>query len=143
MDVAHHSPFNSKCNSKQVMTYQYKKTPTNRQLKVSKVIRQEIAQIFTRGEVFHPTLERFIFTVLDVKTTANLKLATIFINPVDEKLDKNLVTTLNILAPEYRKKLCGRVQLKFIPQIRFEIDKYIDDKINIEKLLEKLNVDKL
>ena len=125
------------------MTYQYKKAPTNRQLKVSEVIRQEMAQIFTMGEVFHPALEKFTFTVLDVKTSADLKIATIFINPVDEKLDKDLVVALNVLAPEYRKKLCGRVQLKFIPQVRFEIDKHIDDRIHLEKLLDKISTNKV
>jgi ribosome-binding factor A len=124
------------------MTYQYKKAPTNRQLKVSEVIRQEMAQIFTMGEVFHPALEKFTFTVLDVKTSADLKIATIFINPVDEKLDKDLVAALNVLAPEYRKKLCGRVQLKYIPQVRFEIDKHIDDRIHLEKLLDKISTNK-
>jgi ribosome-binding factor A len=125
------------------MTHQYKKAPTNRQLRVSEVIRQEVAQIFTKGEVFHPALEKFTFTVLDVKTSVDLKIATIFINPVDEKLDKDLIAALNVLAPEYRRKLCSRVQLKFIPQIRFEIDKHIDDRIHLEKLLDKISTNKM
>ena len=125
------------------MTYKYKKAPTNRQLRVSEIIRQEMAQIFTRGEVFHPAFEKIPFTVLDVKTSADLKISTIFIHSVDEKFDKDLVKALNILAPEYRKKLSVRMQLKFLPQIRFEIDRHIDDKIRLEKLLDTIGKEKV
>jgi ribosome-binding factor A len=102
-----------------------------------------MAQIFTRGEVFHPAFEKIPFTVLDVKTSADLKISTIFIHSVDEKFDKDLVKALNILAPEYRKKLSVRMQLKFLPQIRFEIDRHIDDKIRLEKLLDTIGKEKV
>ncbi len=121
------------------MTYQYKKPPTNRQLKVSELIKQEMAMIFAKGEIFLPELEKIPVTVTDVKISADLKISTIFINPVDDKIDKDLIKALNILAPEYRKKISNRINLKFSPQIRFQIDKFIDEKINIEKLFDKVN----
>lgn len=120
------------------MTYQYKKPPTNRQLKVSELIKQEIAMIFAKGEVFLPELEKIPVTITDVKTSADLKISTIFINPVDDKIDNDLINALNILAPEYRKKISSRINLRYSPQIRFEVDKYIDEKINIEKLFDKI-----
>ncbi|RST67209.1 30S ribosome-binding factor RbfA [Candidatus Aquarickettsia rohweri] len=121
------------------MTYQYKKPPTNRQLKVSELIKQEMAMIFAKGEIFLPELEKIPVTVTDVKISADLKISTIFINPLDDKIDKDLIKALNILAPEYRKKISNRINLKFSPQIRFQIDKFIDEKINIEKLFDKVN----
>ncbi|MSO13488.1 30S ribosome-binding factor RbfA [Rickettsiales endosymbiont of Trichoplax sp. H2] len=121
------------------MTYQYKKPPTNRQLKVSELIKQEMAMIFTKGEVFLPELEKITITITDVKTSADLKISTVFINSVNDKIDKDLVRALNILSPEYRKKISNRINLKFSPQIRFQIDKFIDEKINIEKLFDKVN----
>ena len=125
------------------MTYQYKKAPTNRQLKVSETIRKEIAQIFLKDEVFYPEMENIVFTVLDVKTSSDLKISTIFISPVDKKTDIDLIKFLNIIAPEYRKKLCTKMKLRFIPQIRFQIDQYIDERIDLEKLLDNISRKKL
>jgi ribosome-binding factor A len=98
-----------------------------------------MAMIFTKGEVFLPELEKIAITITDVKTSADLKISTVFINSVNDKIDKDLVRALNISSPEYRKKISNRINLKFSPQIRFQIDKFIDEKINIEKLFDKVN----
>jgi ribosome-binding factor A len=42
------------------------------------------------------------------------------------------------LAPEYRKKLSNKLQLRYVPEIKFAVDKNIDDKIRMEKLIQKL-----
>ncbi|WPX97118.1 30S ribosome-binding factor RbfA [Candidatus Bandiella euplotis] len=120
------------------MTYRYKGSPTNRQLKVSELIRQEIAMIFARKEVYHPYLESLHLTVIEVKTSADLKLSTIFIYPVANSKEDQLAKTLNFLAPEYRKRISSKVALKFTPEIKFVIDKNVDDRVNIEKVLQNL-----
>jgi ribosome-binding factor A len=120
------------------MTYRYKGTPTNRQLRVSELVRQEIATIFMKAEVYHPALDGLYLTVIDVKTSADLKLSTIFIHPVRADVDDQLAYVLNFLAPEYRKKLSNKLQLRYVPEIKFAVDKNIDDKIRMEKLIQKL-----
>jgi ribosome-binding factor A len=120
------------------MTYRYKGAPTNRQLRVSELIRQEIAMILMKAEVYHPALDGLYLSVLDVKTSADLKLSTIFIHPVRADVDEQLAYVLNFLVPEYRKKISNKVKLKYIPEIKFVVDKNIDDKIRMEKLIQGL-----
>ena len=120
------------------MVYKYKNQPTNRQLKASELIRREIATIFIKLEVYHPALEGLSLTITDVKISADLKIATIFIYPVKPSIDNGLIKLLNFLAPEYRKKLIHRIKLKHAPAIRFVADKNIDSKIIMEK---KIGVD--
>ena len=120
------------------MTYRYKGAPTNRQLRVSEMILQEIARILMKAEVYHPALDGLYLSVLDVKTSADLKLSTIFIHPVRADVDEQLAYVLNFLVPEYRKKISNKVKLKYIPEIKFVVDKNIDDKIRMEKLMQGL-----
>ncbi len=120
------------------MTYKYKKQPTNRQLKVSELIRREIAMIFTTLEVYHPALEDVPLTVIDVKTSADLKISTVFIHSIKPSIDDELAKFLNFLAPEYKRKLTSRIKLKYIPIIRFIVDKNIDKKISMEKVLQEV-----
>ena len=101
------------------MVYKYKKQPTNRQLKISELIRREIAMMFAAFEVYHPALEGLPLTIIDVKISTDLKIATIFINPIKPNIDNELIKFLNHLAPEYRKKLTSRIKLKYTPVIRF------------------------
>ena len=117
------------------MIYQSQVSSSHRQLKVSRLIQHTIALLLNRGVVFHPLLEKFSLTVLDVKTSVDLKSSTVFISPVNKEMDNNIIKTLNILAPKYRKKLGEKVKLKSLPNIKFEFDKYINEKIKLERLL--------
>ena len=121
------------------MTYKYKKQPTNRQLKVSELIRREIAMIFTTLEVYHPALEGVPLTVIDVKTSVDLKISTVFIHSIKPSVDDELAKFLNFLAPEYKRKLTSKIKLKYIPMIRFIVDKNIDKKISMEKVLQEVS----
>ena len=79
--------------------------------------------IFTTSEIYHPALEGMYLTIIDVKISVDLKIATIFITSLKKDIENELIELLNYLAPEYRKKLTSRVKLKYIPTIRFVIDK--------------------
>jgi ribosome-binding factor A len=121
------------------MVFRYRQAPTNRQLRVSQLVRQEMSSIFARGDVFHPSLEMVMLTIVDVKISADLKIITIFISIVKADIEDKILEVLNYLAPEYRKKLSGKLNMKYTPSIRFAIDKHIDNKISVDKLLEKIS----
>ncbi|MFQ3306784.1 MAG: ribosome-binding factor A [Candidatus Midichloriaceae bacterium] len=121
------------------MTYRYRKEPTNRQLKVAQLIRQEISVIFIRGDV-HPSIDSSIITVSDVKISPDLKIATVFLCLSKNTTDNTkLFEILNHSSSEFRRIVSKSTSLKYSPEIRFVEDKYRDEQINMEKVLNKIS----
>src|ERR1700740_2778639 len=55
---------------------------SQRQLRVGELIRHALADMLTRGEVHDPVLEGHMITVPEVRMTADLRLATIYVMPL-------------------------------------------------------------
>src|SRR2546426_1133934 len=55
---------------------------SQRQLRVGELIRHALADMLTRGEVHDPVLEGHIVTVPEVRMSADLQLATIYVMPL-------------------------------------------------------------
>ena len=51
-------------------------------LRVAELIRHASAQVFARGEITDPVLEKHVVTVSRVKMSPDLKLATIYVMPL-------------------------------------------------------------
>ena len=56
--------------------------PSQRQLRVGELIRHALAELLARGEVHDPVIEGHLITVPEVKMTADLRLATIYVMPL-------------------------------------------------------------
>ena len=56
--------------------------PSQRALRVGELIRHAIAEMLTRGDVHDPVLEGHLITVPEVRMTADLRLATIYVMPL-------------------------------------------------------------
>ena len=56
--------------------------PSQRQLRVGELVRHALADMLTRGEVHDPVLEGHMITVPEVRMTADLRLATIYVMPL-------------------------------------------------------------
>ncbi len=56
--------------------------PAQRQLRVGELLRRTLSDILAKGEVHDPDLARFFFTVGEVRTTPDLKLATVYVLPL-------------------------------------------------------------
>ena len=104
---------------------QYQKSITNRHLKISALIRNEISIILSKDDMVGMHLGNILFTVFYVKTSMDLKKCSIFIKSLNTNLDRELIATLNTFAPRYRKKLGDKVKLKSLPYISFVIYKDI------------------
>jgi ribosome-binding factor A len=55
---------------------------SQRQLRVAETVRHAIADILTQGLVHDPVLEGHLVTVPEVRMSADLKLATIYVMPL-------------------------------------------------------------
>jgi ribosome-binding factor A len=108
---------------------------SQRQLRVGELIRHELAAMLTRGEVHDPVIETHMITVPEVRVSADLRLATIYIMPLGGRDEKEVLDALERNKRYMRGEIARRVNLKFAPEIRFRIDERFDEAERIEKLL--------
>jgi len=108
---------------------------SQRQLRVGELIRHELAEMLTRGEVHDPVIETHMITVPEVRMSADLRLATIYIMPLGGRDEEAVLDALERNKRYMRGEIARRVNLKFAPEIRFRIDERFDEAERIEKLL--------
>src|SRR6201984_3297169 len=108
---------------------------SQRQLRVGELVRHALAEMLTRGAVHDPVIQGHLITVPEVRMTADLKLATIYVMPLGGRDEKEVLAALERNKRFLRGEIAQRVNLKFAPDIRFRIDERFDEAERIEKLL--------
>jgi ribosome-binding factor A len=108
---------------------------SQRQLRVGELIRHALAEMFSRGDVHDPVIERHMITIPEVRMTADLKLATVYVMPLGGRDAQAVVAALERNKRYLRGEIARHVKLKFAPEIRFRIDERFDEAERIEKLL--------
>src|SRR5436189_1128944 len=108
---------------------------SQRQLRVGELVRHAMSDLLTRGEVHDPVLEGHLITIPEVRMSADLKLATIYVMPLGGRDVKDVVAALDRNKKFLRGEVARRVNLKFAPDIRFRVDERFDEAERIEKLL--------
>ena len=108
---------------------------SQRQLRVCELIRHALADMLARGEVHDPVIEGHLITVPEVRLSADLRLATIYVMPLGGKDIRDVVEALNRNKRFLRGEIAHRINLKFAPEIRFRVDERFDEAERIEKLL--------
>jgi ribosome-binding factor A len=102
------------------------KSPSQRQLRAGELIRHALADILLRGEVGDPELDRFGVGVHEVAMSPDLRIATAYIRPL-VPVDNNKVVKLLARHARYiRGLLAPRIEMKFMPELRFRIDTALD-----------------
>ncbi len=109
--------------------------PSQRQLRAGEVIRHAIAEILSRGDVHDPVLQGHVITVPEVRMTADLRLATIYVMPLGGRDEQAVVDALERHKRYLRGEIARRVDMKFAPDIRFRLDERFDEADRIERLL--------
>jgi ribosome-binding factor A len=108
---------------------------SQRQLRVGELIRHELADMFARGDVHDPVIEGHMITVPEVRMSADLRLATVYVMPLGGRDGKEVIAALERNKRYMRGVIARRVNLKFAPDVRFRIDERFDEAERIEKLL--------
>ncbi len=108
---------------------------SQRPLRVAELIRHELADMLSRGEIHDPVIETHLITVPEVRMTADLRLATVYVMPLGGRDEQEVVAALDRNKRYVRGEIARRVNLKFAPEIRFRIDERFDEAERIEKLL--------
>ena len=108
---------------------------SQRQLRVGELIRHELAEMLSRCDVHDPVIEAHMITVPEVRMSADLRLATIYVMPLGGRDEEEVLGALERNKRYMRGEIARRVNLKFAPEIRFRIDERFDEAERIEKLL--------
>jgi len=111
------------------------KGPSQRALRVGELIRHAMSDMLARGDVHDPVLEGHLVTVPEVRMTADLRLATIYVMPLGGRDVDVVIAALEHHKRYLRGEIAHRVNLKFAPEIRFHVDERFDEAERIEKLL--------
>lgn len=109
--------------------------PSQRRLRVGELIRHALAEMLARGEVHDEVIERHLITIPEVRMTADLRMATIYVMPLGGKDIDTVIEALNRNKKFLRGEIAHHVNLKFAPDIRFRADERFDEAERIEKLL--------
>src|SRR5262244_2920938 len=110
-------------------------TLSQRQLRVGELVRHALADMLTRGAVHDPVIQGHLITVPEVRMTADLRLATIYVMPLGGRDAQEVLAALERNKRYLRGEIARHVNLKFAPDIRFRIDERFDEAERIEKLL--------
>ena len=109
--------------------------PSQRALRVGELVRHAMSELLTRGEVHDPVLEGHLITVPEVRMSADLRLATIYVMPLGGRDVEEVLEALERNKRFLRGEIARHVNLKFAPDIRFHADERFAEAERIEKLL--------
>jgi ribosome-binding factor A len=109
--------------------------PTQRSLRAGELVRHAVAEILTRGEVHDGVIETHLITVPEVRMSADLRVATVYILPLGGHDNAAVLAALDRNRRYLRAEIARRINLKFAPDIRFRIDERFEEAERIDRLL--------
>ncbi|WP_319005121.1 30S ribosome-binding factor RbfA [Acuticoccus sediminis] len=112
------------------------KMQSQRQLRVGELVRHALSDILMRGGTYDPDLDRQPITVPEVRMSADLKIATVYVMPLGGMNAELIVKALARQAKPLRVQLSRQIrQLKYMPELRFRLDTRFDDDDRMREAL--------
>ncbi|MAW32962.1 MAG: ribosome-binding factor A [Proteobacteria bacterium] len=112
---------------------------TQRQLRVSELLRQKIADILLRGNIHDKNLSRYSITVSQVIVTPDLKFGKVFVSFLGEKNSDQILKDLNNYAFKIQNQVGNKLRLKRTPKLKFFIDDSFDNAAKINKSINSIS----
>ena len=112
-----------------------KSGPSQRQLRAGELIRHALAEILLRGETGDPEIEKLGATVTEVAMSPDLRIATVYVRSFIDGQGETLVAALERNRRYIRGLLAPKLDMKFMPEVRFRIDTASDYADTIDRLL--------
>ena len=104
-------------------------------LRAGELIRHALSDALFRGETGDPDLERFGISVHEVQVSPDLKIATAYVKTLIQGQDDKALAALNRNKKYLRGLLAPKLDMKFMPELRFKIDTALDYATKIDELL--------
>ena len=109
--------------------------PSQRQLRVGEELRHVLADLLMRGGLREPALADARLTVSEVRVSADLRHAVVFVTELGGELPSERLEGLERAAPQLRGEVTRRMRLKYAPDLTFRPDRSFAEAARIEALL--------
>lgn len=113
---------------------------SQRQLRVGELIRRTLSTVLARAEVHDPALNAMSITVGEVRTSSDLKIATVYVMPLGGAGKEEAIEALKRNKFELRRLLGKDLKLKYLPDLRFMIDQTFDQMDATREMLSRAEV---
>ena len=114
--------------------------PSQRQLRVGELIRRALSDILRRGDLHEPALSGVSITVGEVRTSPDLRVATVYVLPLGGRNAEGMLEALNRAKGEIRREVTRRVKLRHSPELRFVPDESYDRMDRTREMLGEARV---
>jgi ribosome-binding factor A len=108
--------------------------PSQRQLRVGEMLRHTLADLLLRGDIADPELNDLRITIAQVQPSPDMRQATVYVQTAQDQM-KLALEALSRHRKFLRGELGRRVELKYIPELRFAADTSIDTGERIDAIL--------
>ena len=119
------------------MADRFRKTISQRQLRVGELVKQNLGEIFIRNEAKIPLINTKVITVTEVRMTPDLKTARAYVIPLGGVEMDRTVSILTEFSHLVRKALSKKLDIKFLPKLSFVQDNSFEYAEKIERLIRK------
>jgi ribosome-binding factor A len=109
--------------------------PSQRQLRVAEQIRHLLAEALMRGEVHDPRLDGVSLTVGEVRTSRDLRQATVYVTELGAAIRPETLAALEHAAPRLAGQVARGIHLKYAPRLNFVADTLFDEAARMERLV--------
>ncbi len=108
---------------------------SNRQRKVAQIIQEDFAELFRKQSA--DSAQNFLVSVSDVKVTADLSIAKIYLSIFPQDFRKPIMKEIEVNKAQYRNFLGQKMgkQVRIIPDLKFYLDTALDDVEKLDKEL--------
>ena len=108
---------------------------SNRQKKVAQIIQEDFAEFFRKQA--SESKQSFLISVSDVKVTADLSIAKIYLSIFPPEYRKDIMKEILVNKSQYINFIGQKMgkQVRIIPELNFYLDTTLDDVEKIEKEL--------
>jgi ribosome-binding factor A len=114
--------------------------PSHRMLRSGELIRHALSEVFIRGETNDPELDKLTLSVVEVQMSPDLKIATAFVRPLIMGQEKKVLYACTRNQKFIRGLIAPKLDMKFIPLIRFRGDTALEYAHKIDALLHRPEV---
>ena len=112
--------------------------PSQRQLKVGEQVRHVLASALAQGEVHDARLEEAGITVLEVRTSPDLRHASVVVSQLGRSgVDDDILRQLDRVSGRLGGHVARGINLKYAPKLHFLVDDTLERVGRIERLLDE------
>ena len=117
------------------MRHETPETQSIRTLRVGEQVRHVLSEILQRGDVHDETLAKHLVSITEVRMSADLRHATVFIKSLLGQDEEAVLKALRTNTAYLQREVAHRIRLKYAAKLKFLADESFDEGSHIDKLL--------